>query len=376
MTLSLKGDQGRVLVSGNDCFTVKFSGSDGQRDIELWADPGHPPLDFKFSDLIDEIGPAVNFKLSRHAADRDVSLSRRRKEESMTIYFDLRESGGTPCVYQDESGPIVMEFDVAAHPSVTEEEMKRRAEVILLRRGMMLVDLQGRMDGHLSLWDISSQWISEGVIQEAVDAGDALGLAACTPAWPTDFTPADILYALKHDLIEVLLGNVYEGEVFDAKEFIDFGPRGRGEGRIEFAKDIAQFANSSSGGLMLIGAKTKKLEGGAEVLEKVAPLDKNPRVESVRKLAQAARGVAREHIYPEVSKLSIEVISLRAGEVVCVHIPPQSSALKPFIVHGENISDKYFGEFFSVPRRRGDGNSALTVREIHGLLSVKSWDLQ
>ncbi|MER8113882.1 ATP-binding protein [Streptomyces sp. NPDC094031] len=372
MRVELRGNRGRLFVDEKEFLKIIVAGAKPGLEVTLESLNEEMPAGLKFSELVSTVGPLFEFHAAEFADVRGVDSWRPREIDAIWIFFGMRDSGGSPCLTQYEGYPTSIDFNVVVHPSVDEGEMKRRAELICLKHGVRVIDLKEHQDSYAHVWYISGVWIEEGTLQGALNAADELGLAARTPSWPTSFSAAEVLHAIRHGLTDILAGELREGEFFDAKEFMDLNAN---SAKVEFAKDVAQFANSADGGLILVGAKTKKLDGGVEVFAKLAPLDKNPRLSgSPAKLAQAARDVADRYIYPAVSGISIEMIRLREGEVVSVYVPPQASQLKPFIVHGETVSGKHFGEFFSIPMRRGDSNLPVSPKELHRLLSGRLWD--
>jgi hypothetical protein len=98
----------------------------------------------------------------------------------------------------------------------------------------------------------------------------------------------------------------------------------------ELAKDVAAIANAG-GGLLLLGAKTKRLAETEEIravngclLTHVSP--------------RRYRRLVRRLVYPEVSDLAIELMpGPDAGQgVALIDIPPQDPGKQPFIVHGRH----------------------------------------
>ncbi|GHD13336.1 hypothetical protein GCM10010313_38060 [Streptomyces violarus] len=233
-----------------------------------------------------------------------------------------------------------------------------------------MIGFDGSGGGDGNSWLVTAVWHErEGEMSAAASLAEALVIAACSTNWPDSLTPTDILQALKQDLTHLLVGHLTEGSEFDAKELIDLR---NSSWRIELAKDIAQFANSPAGGLLLIDAKTNKRPGGVEVFQKLAPLDMNPKFPiTVPVFVQKARDTADAHIHPMISGLEIASIKTRKGSVIYAYIPPQDPRSQPFIVTGEDLPGG--GHFFTIPRRRGDGNLPVSPKELHRLIAGKLW---
>ncbi|MFF0111419.1 AlbA family DNA-binding domain-containing protein [Streptomyces prasinus] len=145
-------------------------------------------------------------------------------------------------------------------------------------------------------------------------------------------------------------------------------------GKIEFAKDVAQFANAS-GGILVVGATNKKKPGGVEVLDKLHALDKDPGITSLPAFMQSARDTIDAHTYPHIEGVEVSSSTTRKGEVMYVYVPSQLPKRKPFIVSGENVGGVYRNTFFSIPQRRRDGNLSTSPKEIHHLLAGKMRNL-
>lgn len=327
--------------------------------------------DFKFSDLL----PVLS-RLWIHQSDvstvreGDSPTPNKSTSNYVSVFAGPTRGGADICFTQFVDSPTEIDFSIPSHHLVDSPEMRHRAGVLLLRNNLKMIDFRGAGSRDGDSWLIKSVWVKqEGDISTAADLAESLVVAACSTTWPDSLTPADIIQALKQDLAHLLVGHLTEGSEFDAKELIDLK---NSSWKIELAKDIAQFANSPTGGLLLIGAKTDKKPGGVEVFRKLAPLDLNPRIElTIPELVQKARDVADAHIHPMVSGLEIASIRSRKGSVIYAYIPPQSPSVQPFIVLGEDLSGG--GHFFSIPRRRGDGNLPVSPKEFHRLIAGKLW---
>jgi hypothetical protein len=132
--------------------------------------------------------------------------------------------------------------------------------------------------------------------------------------------------------------------------------------KIELATDVAAMANSA-GGLILIGAKAKKLPDYEEIRQingcRLADVSERRYMNAIR-----------QRIHPEVRGLKIERIAgTTTGEgVVLLSIPEQSEGSKPFVVHGVLVDEKVLGAFVAVPFRRGDETVFLEPETLHARL--------
>ncbi|WPP32024.1 ATP-binding protein [Streptomyces sp. CL7] len=132
--------------------------------------------------------------------------------------------------------------------------------------------------------------------------------------------------------------------------------------KYEFACDVASFANSDLGGLIVIGIASERDSSGNDVLTRVTPCRKGSM--QVQRYMQ----ILRDRLIPAVEGLRIDVISIASGDIVTVYIPPQPEGRKPFIVKGAMVESKVSGSFFSIPHRRGSDKWAETPEEIHSML--------
>jgi len=160
---------------------------------------------------------------------------------------------------------------------------------------------------------------------------------------------------------EVLLG-ITENEWLEVKSAVHDLDSARG--RLELAKDVAQFANSPDGGLLAFGFRTDTVNSSDEIV-KLAPLrisaNVGPRILAILDSA----------IYPRISGITVETIVAEFGKFMLVEIPGQSDQAKPFVVEGAIIEGKIFESVFSIPQRRGEGIKPTRGREIQALLAGK-----
>lgn len=138
------------------------------------------------------------------------------------------------------------------------------------------------------------------------------------------------------------------------------------EGRISLAQAVARFANAEDGGVLVIGAKTKRVPGG-EVFREVAGVVPRQSDTTARYLR-----VLNQHLYPPPAGLQIDVINL-AGDraIILVDVPSQPEEYKPFLVHGAiTRTGKVEGSFISIVQRRGEGSIPITAPMIHASLAA------
>jgi hypothetical protein len=134
-------------------------------------------------------------------------------------------------------------------------------------------------------------------------------------------------------------------------------------GRVDLSLAAARFANSPAGGLIVFGARTKSVPGG-EVIRSITPMP------VLGRTAQRYRTALRNHLYPPVEGLRIEVVPTLGGELVIVEIPPQPEELRPFLVHGAIVDGRSQGAFIGIVRRDDDVSIPTTAAMIHSTLAA------
>ncbi|MFB7375899.1 hypothetical protein [Kitasatospora purpeofusca] len=134
----------------------------------------------------------------------------------------------------------------------------------------------------------------------------------------------------------------------------------------ELAKDIASFANSTEGGVIVLGIGTR-LENGQEILDRLLPFDRSSvDLDEMRKLL-------RERITPAPRNVSIEWIEHGGpGQgIVFIDVPPQAVGNLPHVVAAPNGKPGQVNPVtVAVPLRESDGTHWLPRTEVQRLLSL------
>jgi hypothetical protein len=134
----------------------------------------------------------------------------------------------------------------------------------------------------------------------------------------------------------------------------------------EFACDVASFANSNTGGLIIIGVKTDKDLRGRDVMTEMTPC----RAGSIN--LQTYQQAVAERVIPAIEGISFDVVEVENGDLLVVRIPPQEGARMPFIVKGgiiDSSENKIRTSSFSIPARRSEGKDYMTPEWVHSLLA-------
>jgi len=132
--------------------------------------------------------------------------------------------------------------------------------------------------------------------------------------------------------------------------------------KVELATDVASFANSERGGILILGMGTHGREGHNEVIKEVRPVP----VSGNR--IQKYLATIDERIHPPVSGLSVGEVPFGKGVVVYILIPAQFEEVKPFLVQGAFWDEKFQGAAILIPRRRDEHSIPVKAREIHSML--------
>jgi hypothetical protein len=134
--------------------------------------------------------------------------------------------------------------------------------------------------------------------------------------------------------------------------------------KFELAKDVASFANSPGGGLIVIGARTDTTSAGDRV-RSITDIPLNlVRPEQYRK-------VITDRVHPGVEGLEIRTVEHGSGRgVAFIYIPPQRPDLQPFVVGGSVLDGKVRRAFVSIPTRDGEDTRYADVSEVHALLQA------
>lgn len=141
-------------------------------------------------------------------------------------------------------------------------------------------------------------------------------------------------------------------------------PLDRESGKDELAKDVAAFANTATGGLLLIGYKTSAVDG-EELVAELRPLPKD-QVDLDR-----YRKVIRQRVVPAPHGCDVNWIETTPGRgVLLVDIPPQPATWRPFVVVPPPDGTKSTARSVAVPVRAADGTHWLPHSEIQRLLAL------
>jgi len=228
------------------------------------------------------------------------------------------------------------------------------------RRSVELVSLEGQVS-NTYLWSsyfrVPTRGRTVSEIQEfALDARE-IGTA-----FVDGTTTAELLVAvLESGQIAALVG-LQESSFFECKRQVRLADE---RGKLDFAKDVAAFANSGARGLLVIGLETKPKRDGDFVIA-VHP------VPDAARFARLARRTIDRLVFPPIDDLQVRTapVGTTGDHLVYCIVPEQAPELKPFMVAGAFVEGRIDGALISIPRRRDDETIHLNPASIHAFLAA------
>ncbi|MBE1874494.1 helix-turn-helix domain-containing protein [Myceligenerans pegani] len=133
--------------------------------------------------------------------------------------------------------------------------------------------------------------------------------------------------------------------------------------RFELALDVASFANTIHGGLIVVGLETHKDEHGRDV------------VSEIRGRSRPALSVARlediihQMVHPYPRGLSVTIFHRDGRDLLAILVPSQPAESQPFLVLGAPVADgKIYGAGLTWVERRGSSKRSMSISDVHNLL--------
>jgi hypothetical protein len=138
-------------------------------------------------------------------------------------------------------------------------------------------------------------------------------------------------------------------------------------GRFELASDVCAFANSVHGGLLVLGMEPAV--GGTG--NRAAAVQPFPAGQAAGRVSD----IVASMVFPEPAELVVEMVpAAPAGPetegLIVIAVPPQDRVLKPFLVHGTLIGDRYQAQFASIVERRGITIYAQPIAALHAQIAA------
>ncbi|MFD8316297.1 RNA-binding domain-containing protein [Kitasatospora purpeofusca] len=132
----------------------------------------------------------------------------------------------------------------------------------------------------------------------------------------------------------------------------------------ELVKDVAAFANTATGGLLVVGIGTR-VEHGQEILAHLKPVPRG-RVDLDRH-----RKLIRERITPPPRGVEVDWIPVDdESGVLLIHVPAQLPGRLPHLVAAPTRGAQGHPDSVAVPVREGDGTVWLPRTEVQRLLAA------
>jgi hypothetical protein len=132
----------------------------------------------------------------------------------------------------------------------------------------------------------------------------------------------------------------------------------------ELAKGVASFANSETGGVIFMGAMTKRVRDG-DVVSAVTDFE----LSSVK--PPQYRGILAARIHPLVEGLEIRTMTTQGTRgTAYIYVPSQRPELKPFIVKRVVVAGSIRANHVCIPERDGEDTRFADPAEVHSLLQA------
>lgn len=137
--------------------------------------------------------------------------------------------------------------------------------------------------------------------------------------------------------------------------------------QLELAKDVSAIANSSTGGVIVVGLGTKR-RSGRDVISSIHPLPDTGQVRAIRRVLDRL-------IYPPIDQLDVSLVpadpSRSANQhLLLIAVAPQPRELIPFLVIGSLVGGQLLGNYVGLFERRGEDILVSGPASIHAGLSA------
>jgi hypothetical protein len=182
------------------------------------------------------------------------------------------------------------------------------------------------------------------------------------PGPPTTFSaPAVAYWSIVTGNANLLIGQA-ESVWLDAKNQHDFRDLQK---KYDLAVDVASFANSADGGLIVVGLATTRDPMKRDIVTSVCGCDANE-ID-----INSCRDSIHQRVFPRICDLAITPAECHGKQLLAIFIPVQSDQSKPFIVSHivSKSNHKNAHGAMTIPYRTGDQNSIMSTIEVHSLLT-------
>jgi hypothetical protein len=281
---------------------------------------------------------------------------------------DVLETGPTCIFVELDSGRVTLTMTIAL-PRNSRSDPQSLDLMIATLAPLMQSHQCEVVESHLTGDDIGNDVIELSVLPSGkLTVAQAAHLQILLNDWLSTQTDSarSIADVVRKGQAYRLIGTS-ESEYFDAKA--KHYDRTNPFGRLDFAQDVAAFANSPSGGALVLGVRTvTKL--GRDVIDSVSGCAVDIGAEA------AYRAILEQLVVPQVRGLTVHSSVVdEAREVFVVLVPPQPRSSLPFVVKGgHSHNGRYTSTMFSVPIRIGDSNRSMHLSEVQRVLANLSTD--
>jgi hypothetical protein len=218
------------------------------------------------------------------------------------------------------------------------------------------------VEGDSPFVEVLVDWPTKGrTVAEAWKFGEEMD-ALLRAGVGGEVTQATALDLLRGDKWELLLGQP-ESAWLEAKgePYDHLGKHWQ----YELAKDVAAFANSPEGGLIVIGMTTDD-RGDGDTIRGFKEFE----LRRVRR--QAYRNHVAQRVYPRVAGFDVERLegSKKGNGLAVLVIPPQPKASQPFLVQGTLAGGAVLGAHVLLPVRREDDTAFMDAGDLHARIRL------
>ncbi|MFI5674583.1 AlbA family DNA-binding domain-containing protein [Streptomyces cellulosae] len=264
-------------------------------------------------------------------------------------------------VYSSPGKDSEVFLTVRLHEAFPDREVEEYVSHFLRRRRVAVEECFRYSDGDGVQWNLTCRGIGgeSRTMRFLFDAALALQQSTMRSIQVQLESAEDALEALKGNEVWRFIG-LHENEWLEVKSQLP--DLSKSAGKFTLVKDVAQFANSRLGGILVYGMFTKN-KGDGDAIRRVVPFSLDER------LKNSIEATLRNQVYPAIANLHVDSVSIDGGDLLYVYVPPQSDSAKPFIVEGAGIAELGKGSVFAVPIRSGGAAVQVTGKSLHALLA-------
>ncbi|MFF1730084.1 helix-turn-helix domain-containing protein [Streptomyces sp. NPDC058247] len=252
---------------------------------------------------------------------------------------------------------------VRLHEASQDREVEAYVSHFLRSHDIAVLECFRYSDGDGAHWNLTCRGIGGGssTMRSLFDAALALQQSTMKSLEVQLNSAEDAFEVLKNGEIWRFIG-LHENEWLEVKSQLP--DLSKSAGKFTLAKDVAQFANSRLGGILVYGMFTKNKGNGDEIC-RIVPISLDER------LKKSIEATLRNQVHPAIANLHIDSVSIDGGNLLYLYVPAQSDPAKPFIVEGSGIVELGKGSVFAVPIRSGGQTVQITGKSLHALLAGK-----